>query len=297
MSNFMIGQYGHFDSIKTKRDFKEGFYGMEACLFETEEDIEKLVSEAKSRNFKIAIHYPLRSGRTLLRDPLFLSADSATRLEAFKLITEELEFLQKIKPEYVLFHYPKPVILDESVDWSNWRFANRSEYVFEAEYSFEIFKDKSKELFQCLTEMSLRYNFIPVLELDALNKYICESNLLEELLDTYPKVRLCLDTGRLHLQDKLDSNFNALSIIERFASYAEVIHLWNIRVTDNVEKSHHPVLPDLKSEDGWAAVEQYLEIIKKKNPNCKIMFEHQSDRINDDELQQCYAWVEKLLML
>lgn len=297
MKNFMIGQYGRYDNAKTERDFREGFYGMEACLFETEEDIEKLINEAENKSFKIGIHYPLRSGRALLRDPQFLSKDDCTRNQAYRSIREELEFLKKVKPEYVLFHYPKPVILNESVDWKNWRFADRSEYMFEAEYSFEVLKEKSRELFKWLTEMSYQYNFIPVLELDALNKYIYESNLLEELLNSYPKVRLCLDTGRLHLQAKFDKNFDALNIIERFASYTEVVHLWNIRVADNLEKSHHPALPVLKAEDGWAPIEQYLKIIKKKNPNCKIMFEHQSDRISNEELQQCYDWVDQLLTL
>ncbi len=42
MKNFMIGQYGGFDQAKYARDFKEGFYGIEACLFESEEDIQIL---------------------------------------------------------------------------------------------------------------------------------------------------------------------------------------------------------------------------------------------------------------
>jgi hypothetical protein len=297
MSNFMIGQYGRYDYEKHKRDFRENFYGIEACLFETNEDIENLIVEAQNNSFKVGIHYPLRSGITALRDPQFLSLADDTRWDAFRLIEEELKFLVKIKPEYVLFHYPKPVILDESVDWSNWRFAHSSEYIFEAQYSFGFFREKSEHLFKWLTKKSLEYNFTPVLELDALNRYIYDSNFLEELLNKYPKVKLCLDTGRLHLQDKLDKSFSAVDIIERFAAYAEVVHLWNVRVTDNLEKSHHPVLPNLKAEEGWAPIEQYISIIKKKNPSCKIMFEHQSDRISDEELNQCYRWVEQLLAL
>ncbi|MBK1813212.1 hypothetical protein JHL18_21550 [Clostridium sp. YIM B02505] len=41
MKNFMIGMYGKFDSRKFHRDFRDNFYGIEACLFEHESDIEK----------------------------------------------------------------------------------------------------------------------------------------------------------------------------------------------------------------------------------------------------------------
>ncbi|WP_139905748.1 sugar phosphate isomerase/epimerase [Clostridium thermarum] len=273
------------------------FVGIEACLLETNEDIESLIKESKNNSFKIGVHYPLRSGISELRDPQFLSLNEEKRQGAFKLIEDELKFLTRIKPEYVLFHYPKPVILDEVVDWSNWRFADSSEYIFEAQYSFEFFREKSEELFKWLTQKSLEYDFVPVLELDALNKYIYKSDFLEYLFDKYPKVKLCLDTGRLHLQDQLDKNFNAVDIIERFATYAEVIHLWNVRVRDNLEKSHHPVLPHLRTEEGWAPIEQYLKIIKRKNSNFKVMFEHRSDWISDEELNQCYRWVKELLTL
>ncbi|MDF2679086.1 MAG: hypothetical protein K0R47_276 [Brevibacillus sp.] len=32
MHQFMIGLYGGFDAEKYKRDFRKGFYGIEACL-------------------------------------------------------------------------------------------------------------------------------------------------------------------------------------------------------------------------------------------------------------------------
>ncbi|MGB7603937.1 MAG: hypothetical protein WBL93_00515 [Lutisporaceae bacterium] len=295
MKNFLIGQHGEFDQSKQNRDFRQGFFGVEACLLKSEEDIKRLQSEALEHKFQIAVHFPLRAGRSKLRDALFMSLDKDIREGAFLLIEEELKYLRQINPKYVLFHYPKPVVLDDTVDWSHWRFADSSEYIYQSSYSYDEFKEKSEYLFDWLTNKSEEYNFTPVLEFDALNKYIYKTTLLEELLARYPKLKLCLDTGRLHTQSKLDSNFDVEDIIRRFAKYTEVVHLSNNRVTDKVEYNHYPVLPKLNPKDGWASIDRYLQIIHEENKNCLFLFEHRSDLITDDELNECYEWVESLV--
>ncbi|OOM77641.1 hypothetical protein [Clostridium sp. BL-8] len=297
MQKFMIGMYGKFDNDKFNRDFKENFYGIEACLFEDERDIEKLINETKRKGVKFGIHFPLRAGISNLRDPQFLALDEDMRRNAYKYIEEELDYIDnmEVKPEYILFHYPKPVILKNNFNMSNWRFEDKSEYTYEADYSINKFKRYSENLFVWLSEKSLEYNFIPVLEFDILNKYICEYSFLESLLEKYRTVKICLDTGRLHLQSKIDSNFNEKEIIKRFAKYTEVVHLWNVKVSGNLENSHFPTLPNLKIEDGWAPIENYLKIITKENKNVKIMFEHRSDLISDEELDSCYFWISSIL--
>lgn len=73
------------------------------------------------------------------------------------------------------------------------------------------------------------------------------------------------------------------------------MHLWNVKVSGNLENSHFPVLPNLKVEAGWAPIEDYLRIIKSENRHIKIMFEHRSDLISDEELDNCYRWVNSIL--
>ena len=297
MNNFMIGMYGEFDSIKFNRDFKDDFYGVEVCLFENEIDVEKLVNQIKTRGIKFGIHFPLRAGISELRDPQFLSLDKDTRGKAYEYIQKELDYISNkgIKPEYILFHYPKPAILKGNFDMTNWRFSHKSEYEYESNYSINEFKKNSGYLFSWLSEKSVEYNFIPVLEFDALNKYVSKDNFLETLLEKYKEVRICLDTGRLHLQSKIDADFNEKDIIRRFAKYTEVVHLWNVKISDNLKKYHFPALPSLKVQDGWAPIKEYLEIITKKNKNVKIMFEHRSELISDEELDSCYSWIKSIL--
>lgn len=297
MNNFMIGMYGKFDYKKFDRDFRKDFYGIEACLFEDKNDIEILSKEAERKNFKWSIHFPLRAGISKLRDPQFLSLNEEIKKSAFNDIEEELMYMNQkhISPEYILFHYPKPVILKEDFHMSNWRFSDSSEYMYESEYPYEKFKKNSEYLFQWLSEKSFKYNFIPVLEFDALNKYICEGNFLESMLEKYKRIKICLDTGRLHLQHKIDSDFDDIEIIKRFIKYTEVVHLWNVKVASNLKNSHYPALPNLKIEEGWAPIEGYLKIIREENRNVKIMFEHKSELISNEELEGCYTWINKML--
>jgi hypothetical protein len=295
MNRFMIGQHHCFDDLKYARDFRKDFYGIEACMLESEGEIDKLIAISQRDNLKIGIHFPLRGWATKHRDPQFLIKDIDIREQFYKEMEEEFIYLQKIKPEYVLFHYPKPVILDNRVDWKRWRFGDKSEYIFESDYTIEELRESSEYLFCWLSEKAEEYNFTPVLELDALNRYIYDTNLLEDLLNKYPKVKLCLDTGRLHYQDRMDEYFDAKQIIKRFAKYAEVIHLWNVKVTEIVEKNHFPTLPSLKAEDGWAPIEEYMTIISQENKHAKILFEHASHLIGDEELQSCYDWIAGMI--
>jgi hypothetical protein len=297
MENFMIGQYGKFDYDKFYRDFRSNFYGIEACLFQNEEDIDYLVKESSNRGFNIGIHFPLRAGISKIRDPLFMSLDRELRGSAFKIMEDEFDFIvaKKVNPKYILFHFPKPVILDKDVNWENWRFADPSEHLFEEEYQFEEFKENSRFLFQWLSEKGKQYNFMPVLELDALNKYIYDTRFIEEQIILFPNIKVCLDLGRLHIQNQIDSRFNAMNIIEKFAPFTEIVHLWNARVNENINNSHYPALPSLKTEDGWAPIEKYLKQIKMQNKNIKIMFEHRSDLISDEELDECYSWIDGLI--
>ncbi|WP_274361430.1 sugar phosphate isomerase/epimerase family protein [Paenibacillus thermotolerans] len=295
MRQFLIGQYGGFDEAKYRRDFKPEFYGIEACMFENEEDVRTLVEQSEAKGILVGIHFPLRSGGSPIRDALFMSKDDAVREDALERIERELEYVRQVKPEYVLFHYPKPVVLDDAVNWEQWRFADRSEYMFESEITEEQFVSGTERLFQWLTAAAERHDFIPVLEFDALNRYVYEGTAIEDLLAAYDKIKLCLDTGRLWQQQCIDPGFDSRAVIRKYGRFAHTVHLWNVQIKQRVENGHFPVLPDHRTEDGWAPIEHYLRIVREQNPNVKVMFEHRSDKIDDEQLERCYSWVHNLM--
>lgn len=295
MKRFLIGQFRIFNDEKHKRDFRDNFYGVEACMMDNEEDIDKLFDMSNEQDFKICVHFPLRSKRWRLRDPQFMSMNGSHKKSSYDYMEEELEYINsKLEPGYILFHYPKPVILDTRVDWTHWRFADETEYDYDDNYTYDEFMKQTEELLEYLSKKSNELGFVPVLEFDALNKYVYDNDTFIQLLDKYPKVRICLDIARLHLQDSIDHYFDAYDITKKYAKYTEVVHLSNGRLIDNKDNNHYPALPELNLNDGWADVEKYLDLINNENSSYKILFEHRSDKISDTQLESCYRWIDQL---
>lgn len=291
-NRFLIGQFEKFDVQKQERDFREGFFGIEATQMESLEELKILKENIEKRNLQMGIHFPLLKNQWRARDPQYLSKDHITYEESISYMVEEFKRSQEFNPEYILLHYPKPVILDDEVDWSSWRFYDKTEYYYESEISYEFFEERSRNFFKILCEQGKKYNFTPVLELDGLNKFIYETKLLEELLEKFPTIKLCLDFGRIHIQDCIDKNFNGREIIKRFGKYTHLVHLWNAKVDSN---GHYPALPSLKVEEGWGDMAIYFEALNSVNNSYKVLFEHKSNLISDEELEECYKWISELV--
>lgn len=291
MKRFLIGQFDKFDIARQNRDFRDYFFGIEVNQIESIEELRILKDNISRGNLKVGIHFPLLKNQWRSRDPQYLSKDKVTYEESISYMENEFVRAEELNPDYILLHYPKPVILDDNVDWKIWRFSDDTEYYYESEMPYEYFEERSRNFFQILSEKGIKHNFTPVLELDALNRYIYDTNLLEGLLDDYPNIRLCLDFGRIHLQDCIDHNFSGLDIVKKFGRYAHLVHLWNARIS---ETGHYPALSSLKPEDGWGDMAAYFRTLNEVNGSYKVLFEHKSHLISDAELEECYQWVGRL---
>ncbi|MCM3781403.1 sugar phosphate isomerase/epimerase [Neobacillus mesonae] len=296
-AQFLIGQYGGFDPAKYERDFRGHFFGIENCLYEQEEDFDLLLSLSNKDQFKYGFHFSPRAGQHEFRDAMFMSSDDKIREDAFAFIEQELKYLhhKRLKPEYVLFHYPKPVSLDPDKDWELWHFDHETEYEWENKETRLTFEARTEEVFRRLSSYGEKYHFTPVIEFDAVPKIAVDTDLVVRLLDKYPSIRCCLDTARLYLQTLTDPEFDALKVIHKYAPYAKLIHLSNARYADTGVLRHHPVLPELSPADGWAPIEDYLHAVKEHKSDILILFEHRSDRISNEELERCYHWIDEIM--
>lgn len=299
MNQFMIGQYGRFDEEKQIRDFRSSFWGIEACMMESEKDVQRIVRWKQESGAKVGIHFPLRSGQWEHRDPQYLSNDEEIRQASYAYMETDFRYAAKVNPEYILIHYPKPVALDKHVDWIgwNWKFGHPSEYLFIESMEERIFQQRSETFFKWFSLRAKKYGFRPVIELDAIPLYLSESEFFIELLKAYPDVEICVDIGRLHLQDSIDERFDSFRFLRKIMPWVTEVHLWNIQVTDRVAHSHYPALPSLDPKDGWADVERYFEILAEAKWPVRILFEHDSSCISEAELESCYQWIRKLKRL
>ncbi|WP_411349818.1 sugar phosphate isomerase/epimerase [Paenibacillus sp. WLX2291] len=297
-NQYMIGMYGSLDEFKFKRDYRDSFYGIEACLFENESDMDKLKQLADQYALKIGVHFPLRAGKYSFRDAPILAEHKELRDEAYRAIQQELDYLSAYQPVHVLFHYPKPVILDSHIDWSSWKFGDSSEYEYTNQTSITRIQRLSKEWFEWIQLQGERYHFVPVMELDAWSSWFWKDyRWFLNLLDTYSNIRICLDMQRLYLQQRIDPDFDVLNTIRKLAPYTYSIHLSNMQYSANREilNRHQPVLPEQTIAAGWAPIDDYLKTIFSLNSNVKIMFEHRSELISETDLERCYAYVRETI--
>ncbi|WMM23948.1 hypothetical protein RBU61_13575 [Tissierella sp. MB52-C2] len=68
------------------------------------------------------------------------------------------------------------------------------------------------------------------------------------------------------------------------AKYTYLLHISNIKITDTIKNGHHPALVELDTEEGWSNIGEFLNIISTENKDIKILFEHRSDILTEDEL-------------
>jgi len=292
MTEYFIGMHLNFDHDKYKRDFNHDIVGIEFCNFENSTDIEEMIKIAKRDKFKTGIHFPLDKSSYKYRDPLLLSLDENERKLAFKAVEKEIKYAAMIGAEYLLVHFPKPMILNENLEWEKCYFTYENEIIWENDYPYEVFEINCDKAFKELSDLSNKYKIQIVLEIEMLNKYLYKGDLLKRLLEKYSDIKLCLDSARIHVLSQIDRAFDYRGFIKEMAKYTYLLHLSNIKVTDKIEQGHHPVLKNLPASQGWCNIGEFLEIISSEKRDLKILFEHRSDILNYEELMQCYEWVK-----
>lgn len=292
MTEYLIGMHNYIDFKKFQRDYNSSeFTGIEFCNFASSEEIQEIVEFTKQNNIKIGIHFPLNRNCYKYRDPLLLSLDEVERKVALESLLAEIKVAKKIKAEYILIHFPKPMILDKNLNWHKCNFSIVDQPINEEEYPFHLFKKNAFELLNHLTQLSSDSGVQIVLELELLNKYLYEGEFFKELLDQFSNIKICLDSARLNVQSKIDPSFNCMKFVKQMAPYTYLVHLSNIKVSEIIEQGHHPVLKRLDINSGWFDIDTFLSIISENNKDIKILYEHRSDIINDNELSECYEWV------
>jgi sugar phosphate isomerase/epimerase len=288
VNNFLIGFYGRCDEEKYDRDFIDNFYGIEACMFPDIEEVQKLAKKSQTNRFHWGAHYPLIQKKSITRDPLLISLNREDREKAFFDFEKEAKLVSQYGGKYILTHFPKPVLISDTFDFTFWRFASDKEWLYEKDYPIEELDHNLYAMFSHLEEISKRHNIQVILENDAISQYLSQSSVLENLFGEFNSIKACLDIGRLHLQQMVDSEFKGMEFAKKLAPFTSLIHLWNTNPVQNLHGGHLPVSPSQKSEDGFADVRAYLEAIFARAKDAKILFEHNSNGMTREELQNCY---------
>lgn len=291
---FYIGMHFAFDHEKYAKDYYGRISGIEVCNFTSKDEILAVVELARRDGFQLGIHFPFYKLNYKYRDPLMLSLDENERDNAFSAIEKEMIYAKEINAEYLLMHFPKPMVLSKKDNWCMARLGDH-EFVYDDEISFESFERLTEQAFIKLDALHKKTGVKVVLEIELINHWIYETDLLDRLLERYNHIKVCLDTARLHVVDKIDSNFSVCDFVARMAKYTSNLHVANIQVNEEIKNGHHPALPTLKSEEGWCEIGPILSSLKNTSCIEHVLFEHRSDNLTKNDLTLCYDWIYQQL--
>ncbi|MBN2795204.1 MAG: hypothetical protein JXR88_07345 [Clostridia bacterium] len=293
MKSYYIGMHEFFDAEKLKRDWKPHFAGIECCNLENKEEWHKLLKVADERNLQIGVHYPLFKNADHERDPLLNTSDESTRHISLIAIEQLMGQLSHNPISYLLVHFPKPMILDEHLPWHHARFPEHH-FKSSKDMSYGEFYALAYEIVSKLDILSSIYNIPILLELELINHYIYDSDILKSLLKTFKNVSLCVDTARMHIIEQIDENFDAVSFIKKHSEFISHIHLSNLCFVEGIKEHHYPALKRLNPIKGWGNLECMLKACRN-NKAQSLLFEHDSSKVSVDELDSIYDWVDKVL--
>ncbi len=292
---FFTGVYGRLCPQQVLRETRPHFAGLEISCLGSPQEAEAVAAFARERQLALGVHFPLvrPAGSGGAAHPLITSRDEAARNQAFSAVAGGLEAAASIGAEYLVIHFPKPSILSSSLDWSDWRFPQAGESMFEESTSITEQCHLAHSAFSALDRLAERSTVRIVLEHDILHPLFYQS-LLPELFAAFPRVGFCLDLGRLHLQQHTDPGFSGIRFVEHMLPFITNVHLWTVRLGENRQGGHHPILPRLRAEEGWGENEAYLRALSVLN-HADVMFEHRSELVSEAELDCCYSWTESML--
>lgn len=294
----MIGIHGRFDRARFEREFRDGFWGAEISCLASPDEAAATVSYLKERGLHFGIHFPLVQGRPegIQLHPLVSALDERRREHALAAVADSLREAGELGAEYLLVHFPKPALLDAALDWSDWRFPQAGEALPDDTIDLAACEQVARVAFAELTLLAKAAGVRLVLESDILHPLVYRS-LLRDLYAGQGDgagLGLCLDTGRLHLQEATDPAFSGLSLIRTLRPWVTNVHLWTVRVGENRSGGHHPLLPGLAPSAGWGPMADYLDALADV-PDAAVLFEHRSELITPQQLDECYDWVSRRL--
>jgi sugar phosphate isomerase/epimerase len=233
-------------------------------------------------SLKVGVHCPLMVPDWYPYAPItsFLLGDVGEELKelTLRLITQTLHDSQRLCAEYVVVHFPKP--------------APPPQRHPEAKPQKQIAWDSVAHLARLARQFQIRINIEGFGERPFLS-----GNYLTDVLDAFPELSYCFDTGHMHLA-ALRGVLDYFDFLEQLAPRIGSVHLWNTRgQQDYADYAHLPLHPSQQPGMGWVDICQTIRIIRDSNPDAVFIFEHGTRFPPPFEMnyREGVSWVREML--
>ncbi|HKL43339.1 MAG TPA: TIM barrel protein [Clostridia bacterium] len=203
-----------------------------------------------------SVHLPLYIPKWYQQDYLaafFLSKNEALRKQSFHLLEMNLKKLEEKNVDYFVLHFPG--VNHTDTDHEN----------------FKLFLKSSLEEINTLAE---KYNAKILLEYFGSNILFNDYYQWIEIIESFSKIGLLLDTGHLYFASKLVP-FDFLQAFSVLAKAADAFHFWTTKGSHYYQnneyyKTYHHIIPNFNQDakDGWAFDPRFIfnQMLNQKKP-------------------------------
>lgn len=295
----MLGLWKGVDREKVQREWAPDFLGVETSRVPSMAKLHEVADLAREFGGIVGIHHPGVDGKFRQRWPMLTSPDEGEVRIGLETVGESLDDAREVGAAYLVVHYPHPHLISPDRDYSWWGMESWRDSRFFTRLSL---LEHSKRVFHRLEIMAGTAGVRLIIEMDGPDERFYTEDLWLELLEGFPGLGFCLDTGRLRaLQATFD--FDPVKFTRACAPHVDLVHLWNGNPGHSQHSGHYPAHPSLRPEEGWGDIEPILRALSAINDRYLLTFEHDSrllaadgdHRVRYQRLQEVYAWTRTLM--
>ena len=262
-------------NVGTEYIMKNKFNWVQLChRFSSSKDIISLLKLSRKQPIKVSFHSPV----FYQYDPYinyYLNSNIRLREASFEVLEMNLKMAKGLPTENVILHFASKEI-DPNIN---------------GEETLEL----ARESIGRINSLSEEHQLPIYIEYAGYNPYFYKTEMWIDLIKDYKNLGICLDIGHLYLSCK-EHELDYYEELKKLLPYTKIIHLWNTRGKEDMEKyGHISVHPNQLEEEGWINIEKTLKKILEYRSDIPIIFEPDFKYEGKAHGQEGILWVEDIV--
>lgn len=260
--------------------------GAEVGLLDGLPSLLAAVAAAEAKDWLLGVHWPVvRAPGQPVHLPL-LHPDPEERRRALQAAAGAMDQARQVGARYILFHFPVPAVQPAGADLAGWRHSPPPVAPWPGAAG------AARAACAGLAEASARTGVEVVLEVDGPHPEFYTGDLWERLLDEFPALTLCVDTGRLERIARAHG-LDGAALARRLLPRCRHLHLYECR--RDAGESRVPALPGHTRAGGWiGAAALAADWAPAAGRRARLVPEHDPRKLPPASLAAHRQWLQSL---
>ncbi len=270
-----------FDGWRSAKLARRGIYNVGLTEWQlllcTIDGYRDLAAEIGRYGVGLSVHHPYISqwrGLDRRQSSQFLHPDATVRERSHEWLDDSLQRAAETGARFAVTHI-----------------ADANEPV-----GFVTARGLAREAVERMSDASERHSIEIHIEFVGYHETFHQPSDFAELIESSPRLKLCLDTGHLHRWSQIRGG-DERAAVGVLAPHVGSMHIWNISSSEEyTELGHVPVHPSHRVEDGYGDIEWIVGAVMNSNPRASIVFEPTIRQETSEEfVAEGIAWVREFL--